>query len=69
MHRGYRLVLFIDQQNGQAVRGPDSHEVSGRVLEQGIALAQHSRPAARGLADIGMDLAERGEFGMAGELR
>jgi hypothetical protein len=63
MHGGHRAMLFIHQQDGDAIRGLDGHQMSGRVFEQRIAIAQQARPAARRYADIGMDLMQGGSLG------
>ena len=62
MYGGHRAMLFVHQQDGNAVRGLDGHHMSGRVFEQGIAIAQQARAAARRHADIGVDLMQSSEL-------
>jgi len=61
MHGGHGAVLFIDQEDGDAVRRLDGQEISGCVVEQGVAITEEAGAAARRHADGGVDLVQGGE--------
>ena len=56
MYGGHRAMLFVHQQDRDAVRRLNGHQMSRGVFEERIAISQQARPAARRNADIGMDL-------------
>ena len=69
MHRRHRAMLLVHQQDGNAIGGLHRHQVPGRVFEQPIPIAQQACAATRRHADIGMDLMQRGQLRIAGQLR
>ena len=68
VYGGYRAMLFIHQQNGQAVRRLHCRQMSGFVLQHGVALPQHSRSSMCCYALIGMYLTHGDESGVSGEI-
>jgi hypothetical protein len=62
-------MLFIHQQDGDAIGGFDGYQMSGHAFEQRIAIAQQARSAARRHADIGMDLMQSSEPRVVSQIR
>jgi len=68
VYGGNCVVLFVYQQNGEAVRSFDCHEMSGSVFQQSIGIAQDASPATRRDADIRMDLVQGGNLAVLCEI-
>jgi hypothetical protein len=64
---GYGVMLFVHEENREAVGSFDGDEVSGGVFEERVGIAQDAGAAVRAEANGGMDLMDCGELGVVSD--